>query len=60
MPSRIGTFEWVIVLVLALLLFGPDRISKIGGALGKSIHALQAGLKGENYEEETKTDETSS
>ncbi len=52
MPGRIGTLEWVLVLLLALILFGPDRISKVGAELGKSIHAFQAGLRGENIDEE--------
>lgn len=47
MPFRIGPLELVVVLVLALLIFGPGRIAKIGGELGKGIHAFQEGLKGE-------------
>jgi sec-independent protein translocase protein TatA len=32
-----GVAEVVVVLVVALLIFGPRRLPEIGGALGKSI-----------------------
>ena len=50
-----GGMEWVIVLLIVLLLFGPGRIGKIAGELGKSIKAFRDGLSGEkqNYEEKT-------
>jgi sec-independent protein translocase protein TatA len=47
--------EWVIVLVIVLLLFGPGRIGKIAGELGKSIKAFRDGLSGEDKDEQ-KTD----
>lgn len=36
MPS-LGPTELVIILVLALVLFGAGKLSEVGGALGKSI-----------------------
>ena len=42
-----GGMEWVIVLLIVLLLFGPGRIGKIAGELGKSIKAFRDGLNGE-------------
>ena len=50
-----GGMEWVIVLVIVLLLFGPGRIGKIAGELGKSIKAFRDGLNGEKQDEQ-KTD----
>lgn len=50
-----GGMEWVIVLVIVLLLFGPGRIGKIAGELGKSIKAFRDGLSGDEQEEQ-KTD----
>ncbi|HLO15325.1 MAG TPA: twin-arginine translocase TatA/TatE family subunit [Anaerolineales bacterium] len=50
-----GGMEWVIVLVIVLLLFGPGRIGKIAGELGKSIKAFRDGLSGEDKDEQ-KTD----
>ncbi|HEY89236.1 MAG TPA: twin-arginine translocase TatA/TatE family subunit [Thermoflexia bacterium] len=51
MLARVGTLEWVIVLVIALLIFGPGRITKLAGELGHSIQAFQEGLKEEKPED---------
>jgi sec-independent protein translocase protein TatA len=50
-----GGMEWIIVLLIVLLLFGPGRIGKIAGELGKSIKAFRDGLSGEEKDEQ-KTD----
>lgn len=51
MLARVGTLEWVIVLVIALLIFGPGRITKLAGELGHSIQAFQQGFRGEKPED---------
>lgn len=51
-----GGMEWVIVLLIVLLLFGPGRIGKIAGELGKSIKAFRDGLGGEKKDEDQSTD----
>lgn len=38
--------EWIIILVIVILLFGPGRIGKIAGELGKSIKSFREGLSG--------------
>jgi len=38
--------EWIIILVIIVLLFGPGRIGKIAGELGKSIKDFRDGLTG--------------
>jgi sec-independent protein translocase protein TatA len=38
--------EILVILVVALLLFGPGRIGGIGKALGKSINEFRNELKG--------------
>lgn len=60
MPFRVGPLELIIVLVIALLVFGPGRIAKVGGELGKGISAFQEGLKGSKKpaHEEDNPDET--
>ncbi len=55
MPFRVGPVELIIVLVIALLIFGPGRIAKLGGELGKGISAFQKGLK----DDKTSQDSTS-
>lgn len=36
--------EWIIILVIVILLFGPGRIGKIAGELGKGIKNFREGL----------------
>ena len=38
---HIGSLELVLVLVLALILFGPGRVTEVGGALGRSIREFR-------------------
>jgi sec-independent protein translocase protein TatA len=46
--------EWIVILVIVLLLFGPGRIGKIAGELGKGIKSFRDGLS--NTDEENKDD----
>ena len=36
--------EWIVILVIVVLLFGPGRIGKIAGELGRSIKSFREGL----------------
>jgi sec-independent protein translocase protein TatA len=53
---RLGGWEWIIILVIILLLFGPGRIGKIAGELGRSIKSFREGLSGEEKEDKSTTD----
>mgnify|MGYP001589518682 CR=1 FL=1 len=44
MPRLPGGAEWIIILVIVVLLFGPGRIGKIAGELGRSIKNFREGL----------------
>ncbi|MBK8615711.1 MAG: twin-arginine translocase TatA/TatE family subunit [Anaerolineales bacterium] len=48
--------EWIVILVIVVLLFGPGRIGKIAGELGRSIKNFREGLG--NKDEQTEKDET--
>jgi sec-independent protein translocase protein TatA len=50
---RLGGMEWIIILVIVVLLFGPGRIGKISGELGKSIKAFRDGLSGDKDESQS-------
>jgi sec-independent protein translocase protein TatA len=45
MPSWIGPWEIAIVLVVALLIFGPKKLPDLGQSLGRSITGFKKGLK---------------
>ncbi len=47
--------EWIVILVIVLLLFGPGRIGKIAGEMGKGIRAFRDGL-GNKEEDKDSTD----
>ncbi len=47
----IGAPELLIVLFIVVLLFGPGRLVKMGGELGRGIHAFRAGLAGVEKDE---------
>lgn len=41
MPFGLGTTELIIVLVLALLVFGPKRLPEIGKTLGRGVREVK-------------------
>jgi sec-independent protein translocase protein TatA len=45
---RLGIWEILIILIVAMLFFGPTRVSGLGTALGKSIRGFKRGLSGED------------
>ncbi|MDX1663449.1 MAG: twin-arginine translocase TatA/TatE family subunit [Candidatus Promineifilaceae bacterium] len=49
-----GGWEWIIILVVVILVFGVGRISKIGSELGQGVRAFREGLRevGEDDEKE--------
>jgi sec-independent protein translocase protein TatA len=50
MIGNIGPLEIGIVLVIALLVFGPKRLPELGGSLGKGMRDFSRGIKGEETE----------
>lgn len=47
---RLGGWEWIIILIIIVLVFGPGRIGKVAGELGRSIKSFREGLSGEGEE----------
>jgi sec-independent protein translocase protein TatA len=45
--------ELVIVMLLALLIFGPKRLPEMGNAVGKTIKEFQKTMKDATHHEET-------
>jgi len=52
MIPRFGGWEWIIILVIVVLLFGPGRIGKISGEIGKSIRSFREGWSGEKEDDQ--------
>jgi len=47
-----GGMEWVIILVVVLLLFGPSRLPSLGKSIGKTMKAIRDGVDGKGDEDE--------
>ncbi|MBK6327052.1 MAG: twin-arginine translocase TatA/TatE family subunit [Chloroflexi bacterium] len=43
----LGGWEWVIILIIVILIFGVGRIGKLGSEMGKGIRAFRDGLQGD-------------
>ena len=50
----IGLQELVIILVIALVIFGPAKLPQIGSGLAKAIRDLRKGVSGDDPEDATK------
>ncbi len=49
----LGFQELLIILVIALIVFGPSKLPQIGSGLGKAIRDFKKGVGGEDSEEIT-------
>ncbi len=53
MPN-IGPLELVIVLVIALIIFGPKRVPELGRSLGRGIREFKSSVSGERGTDDEK------
>jgi sec-independent protein translocase protein TatA len=53
MPN-IGLPEILVVLVIALIVFGPKRLPELGRSLGKGINEFKGAMGGDHEDEEDK------
>ena len=51
MPS-IGPLEIVVLLIIALVVFGPKRLPELGRSLGKGMREFKHGITGDSQAEE--------
>ena len=55
MPS-LGGWEWVIILVIVLLVFGIGRVGKLGEELGRGVRAFREGVRDGSDDEPTEVE----
>jgi len=49
---RLGIWEILLILIVAMLFFGPKRLTDLGPALGKSIRGFKKGLSGDEHKDD--------
>jgi sec-independent protein translocase protein TatA len=52
MLGNIGPLEIIVVLIIALVVFGPKRLPELGNSLGKGIREFKESVTGENKDDE--------
>ena len=50
----LGIQELLIILVIALVIFGPSKLPQIGSGLGKAIRDFKKGVSGDDSDESSK------
>lgn len=50
MIPNVGPMEILIVVVVALVVFGPKRLPELGSSLGKGVRGFGRAIKGEDDE----------
>jgi sec-independent protein translocase protein TatA len=52
MLPNVGFPELILILAIALLVFGPQRLAGIGGAVGRAMREFRRGLREGEHEAE--------
>lgn len=52
MLGNIGPLEIIVVLIIALVVFGPKRLPELGRSLGKGIREFRGSVSGERDDED--------
>jgi sec-independent protein translocase protein TatA len=50
----LGIQELLVILVIALVIFGPSKLPQIGSGLGKAIRDFKKGVSGDDADESSK------
>jgi sec-independent protein translocase protein TatA len=51
MPN-VGPLELVVVLIIALVIFGPKRLPELGRSMGKGIREFRSSVSGKDKDDE--------
>ena len=52
MPN-VGPLELVVVLIIALVIFGPKRLPELGRSMGKGIREFRSSVSGKDNDDES-------
>ena len=52
---RIGPQEFIIVLIIVLVIFGPKNLPKLGKMFGKTMNNFKKGMEDEDAEQSEET-----
>lgn len=52
MLGNIGPLEIVVVLIIALIVFGPKRLPELGRSLGRGIREFRGSVSGEDDDDD--------
>lgn len=57
MFSQIGPMEIAIVLIIALIIFGPKRLPELGKSIGDGMREFKSSISGERDDEDEDEDD---
>lgn len=49
--------EWIVILIVALLIFGPKNLPKLGKSLGSTVKNIREGMEGDEEPKDVVEDE---
>jgi sec-independent protein translocase protein TatA len=58
MPN-VGPLELIVVLIIALVIFGPKRLPELGRSMGKGIREFRGSLAGKGDDDDDDEDQSS-
>lgn len=53
---NLGPLEIIVILVVALLIFGPKNLPKLGSAMGKTVKSIREGMEGDEADKPADTE----
>jgi sec-independent protein translocase protein TatA len=59
MPN-VGPLELIVVLIIALVIFGPKRLPELGRSMGKGIREFRGSISGKDDDEDDDDDDEKS